>query len=132
MALVKTSIVFRDGTTQWGLVTVIDAAGVIVRQFQITAAQAEAVRNRVALPPSAEALWATGRVIVATRPCLPGDAVATQQGDLIVNVELKAGNPDLIDVMLAKVPAGRWELRGQELWIEAADVPIIVKGAKGA
>jgi hypothetical protein len=104
---------------------------VIIKQYSITAAEAEAVRAGSALPPGIDrATWETGRVAVTTRPCLAGDAVANQRGELIINAEVKNANPDMVDVLLAKVPAGMWEIRnGTELWVEASAVPIIKKGA---
>jgi hypothetical protein len=126
MALVKTSLVLRDGSTRWGLVTVLDSAGAITHQYAITAEEAEAVRGGTALPPGIDrATWETGRVMVTTRPCLAGDAVQNQNGELVVNAKIDSAIPDKLNVLLAKIPAGRWSLIGGEVWIEAADVPVI-------
>ena len=128
MALVKTSIVLRSGTTQWGLVTVVDSTGAIIKQYSITAQEEAAVRAG-SLPPGIDrATWETGRVMVSARPCLAGDAVANPNGELIVNAKIDTTTADNLDVLLAKVPAGRWANISGEVWVEAADAPVIGLG----
>ena len=120
MPFVLTNVTLTDFTTKWGLVVVADAAGVIVKQYEITPAEAKAVHDGKALPPGIDKqTWETGNVYVCSRPCLARQAVMDTGGWIVVNASIDKTIIDKIGVRLFRIPPTQWELRGSELWIDS-------------
>ncbi len=131
MAKVPTGVRLTDLSTKWGLVTIANKDGVIEREYAITAKEADAVaQGNNVLPPGCTAEeWASGLVMVTTRPCNPGQAVINPDGSLVVNygVETRAGK---VNVSLMKCFPHEFERVGDALHINAAvaaqvDVPFV-------
>lgn len=116
---VATSIELTDFSTKWGLVTMMNEDTSILREWMITAAEANAVTRGKARPPGCtKEEWETGRVIVYTRPCNPGQAVAVQGGYLVVNYgRTQIGDRILVNLM--QLAPSEWELRDGVLWMDA-------------
>ena len=110
---------------------------------ELTAKEADAgAKGNNVLPPGCtQKEWESGNVMVACRPCNPGQGVINPDGTLIVNfgVEEKAGR---VTVSLMKLFPHEFEKVSAELHIDAAvaaqvDVPFVevkpelVDGVKG-
>ena len=126
---VPTGLELTDLSTKWGLVTVVNADGSINRQFAIAAIEADGIVSGTVKKPVActDAEWDTGLVIVTTRPCKPGQAVACPDGSLVVNygVVQSAGR---VVVSLMRLTPAEWEVTGGVLCVDASlkaqlDVP---------
>lgn len=128
MALVKTSITVTDKSTKWGFVLVGDEVGAVVKSYQITAAEAQAVHDGKALPPGVNAAtWATGKVYVASRPCLALQAVVESNGWLVANYKVDTSVANKLDALVMRIPPTQWELRnGTEVWIESTVAPAAI------
>ncbi len=103
----------------WGLVTVAAPDSSIVRQYQITGDDVQAVTAGAAPPGCTPDEWLSGRVIVVGRPCLPGMCVANPDGWLMANygIEEVAGR---VDAKIMRIPPSEWELRDGVVCVEAA------------
>ena len=126
---VPTGLELTDLSTKWGLVTVVNVDGSINRQFAIPATEASGIASGTVKKPVActDAEWDTGLVIVTTRPCKPGQAVACPDGSLVVNygVVQSAGS---VVVSLMRLTPSEWEFTGGMLCIDSSlkaqlDVP---------
>lgn len=127
---VQTSIELTDFSTKWGLVTMMNEDTSILREWMITAEEANAVTRGKGRPPGCtKEEWETGRVIVYTRPCNPGQAVKVQGGYLIVNFgRRQEGNRIVVSLM--QLAPSEWELRDGVIWMDesvAAQVDVIGK-----
>ena len=87
MNLLPTGIQITDMSTKWGLVTVANKDGTLNRQYAITGKEADQVchGNNIVPPGCTDEEWFSGLVMVACRPCNPGQAVKNPDGSLIVN-----------------------------------------------
>jgi len=104
-----TRVQLVDMTPRWGLVTVMAEDTSIVRQYQITGDDVAAIQAGGNPPGCTADEWASGRVLVQGRPCLPGMGVANPDGYLMVNygVEEVAGR---IDARVMRIPPNEWAL----------------------
>lgn len=109
MSLRPSSITLTDGSTKWGLLVFVDERGVIEREVEISAEEADAVasgQKRVPDGCTAEE-WETGRVALMTKPLRQGQAVAQEDGALVVNFNIeKAADRIRTDVMW--IPPAQW------------------------
>lgn len=89
MNKIATRIQLTDMAPAWGLVCVTDS-GNIVRAHRITVDALRAFEADGTLPPcvTAEEL-AQGRVIIAARPCLPGQGIIQPDGSMVINYGIK-------------------------------------------
>jgi hypothetical protein len=87
MKLLPTGIKLTDASTKWGLVTVANPDGTLNRQYTIKGKEADAVvqGNNVVPPGCTDEEWFAGLVMVACRPCNPGQAYLNPEGDLVIN-----------------------------------------------
>lgn len=129
--MIDTGIVLVDGSTKWGLVTVMDKDANIVREYEITAAEADAVRYGGSAPPGCtKDEWESGLVMVATRPCLPGQAFRNPDGTLVVNYgkEERGGK---ISVHLMQLAPAEWEISGEKVRMPASIAKQVDSSARG-
>ena len=114
------NIEITDMSTKWGLVTVLNPDHIIQREYRITAEEAEAVYkgNNVLPPGCTQEEWEKGLVMVASRPCHPGQAVANPDGTLIVNCGIEEKN-NRINVSLLCVAPNGWRIAGNHLMINS-------------
>lgn len=109
MTFAKADIQIVDGSTRWGLLVFVDDRGVVVREVEISAEEADAVaagRKRVPDGCTAED-WETGRVALMTRPLRQGQAMVLEDGALQVNFGIeKTGERFKVDVMW--IPPEQW------------------------
>lgn len=129
--MVPTAIQLTDLSTKWGLVTFMNPDGTIADQQEITGEEADAVVHGNNPPPNCtRELWETGRVLVYTRPCMPGQAVANPDGTLIVNYgKRKVGNSIQVDLMMLQ--PHEWALLEGIIMMDpmvALQVDVIPKG----
>lgn len=114
--MIDTRIKLSDMSTAWGLVQCVNEDGTIAREYVISAAAADAVRDGKREHPPGCTLkeWRTGRVFAFTRPLHPGLALRnTKDGSLAVNFGVrKDGGRVKTDVMV--IPTGQWELVGRD------------------
>lgn len=129
--MIPTSIQLTDLSTKWGLVTFMNADGTIAEQQEITGEEADAVVRGNNPPPNCtRELWETGRVLVYTRPCLPGQAVESPDGTLIVNYgKRKVGNVIQVDLMLLQ--PNEWKMDGGVLMMEESVARQVDPAAQG-
>lgn len=115
MNKIPVPIEITDMSTKWGLVTVLNPDQTINRQYRITAQEAEAVhRGNNVLPPNCtHEEWSSGLVIVASRPCNPGQAVINPDGTLVMNLGIKEINSRVL-VSLATLTSDEWEQMDSE------------------
>ena len=118
MKLLPTGIKLTDASTKWGLVTVANPDGTLNRQYSITGKEADAVAqgNNVVPPGCTDEEWFAGLVMVACRPCNPGQAYLNPDGELIVNygVTEKDGR---VSVNLMQCFPGEFTVDGDSLTI---------------
>lgn len=128
--MIDTGIKLSDMSTAWGLVQVVREDGTVEREYTISAAVADAVRDgkRKHPPGITQEKWETGRVFCTTRPLQPGFALRNvKDGSLAVNFGvIKVDGRVKVNVLI--IPAGQWELVGhdgirmQERWARIVDV----------
>lgn len=116
VTMIDTGIKLSDMSTAWGLVQCVNKDGTIAREYVISAAAADAVRDGKREHPPGCTLeeWRTGRVFLFSRPLHPGLALrSTKDGSLMVNYGVrKVGGRVLADVLV--IPAAQWELVGRD------------------
>ena len=129
--MIATSVQLTDLSTKWGLVTFVNEDGTVADQQEISGADADAVVRGNSPPPNCTRdQWETGRVMVYTRPCLPGQAVANPDGSLIVNYgKRKVGNVIQVDLMLLQ--PNEWKLDGGVLMMEESVARQVDPAAQG-
>lgn len=114
--MIDTGIKLSDMSTAWGLVLIVREDGTVEREYAISAAAADAVRDgkRKHPPGVTQEQWESGRVSSATRPLHPGLALRNvKDGSLLVNFGVhKVGNRIRTNLMV--IPAGQWELVGRD------------------
>ena len=89
MEKIATHIQLTDMAPAWGLVCVTENSEV-VRAHRITREALQSFEANATLPECVtQAEWSEGRVIIAARPCLPGQGVLQPDGSLVVNYGIK-------------------------------------------
>lgn len=110
MGKIATNIELTEHSVKWGIVEVTNPDGSINRQYKITSQETLAVMNgNNVLPPGCTPEeWFSGRVVVGSKVCNPGQAV-TIKGELFINQGIDESNPKELKVNIVKVPAQLWD-----------------------
>lgn len=129
MSKLATKIGITDMSTKWGLVTVINERGGILRQFMITGVDAELVKTgKLDLPPGCtEEEWKGGRAVLHTKCCFVGQAVINPGDWLMVNYGITQDD-HLVHTKIMAVPTEEWSLIDGVIYIEEdvlRDMPLI-------
>lgn len=128
--MIDTGIKLSDMSTAWGLVQIVREDGTVEREYTVSAAAADAVRDGKREHPPGVTLeeWRTGRVYLFNKPLSPGLALRNiKNGSLMVNFGVHKAN-DRIRTSVMIIPAGQWELVGrdgirmQERWARQVDL----------
>lgn len=109
MTLAVSTIQIVDDSTKWGLLSFVDENGVVVREEEISGAEANAVASGQQRVPSGCTAqeWETGRVALVTKPMQQGHGIVQQDGSLVVNFSIdKTGGRIKTDVMW--IPPAQW------------------------
>jgi len=115
-----TSIQLTDFSTKFGLVTICDASGTALRQYKISAEEAEDIRNFRQRVPSGCTVkeWESSRAYMVTWCIEPGQAIERHDGTLLVNYgEVVDGKKVLYS--LALLQPTEFEKSGDVLFVDA-------------
>lgn len=114
-----TNIKLVDMTPRWGLVSVMAEDTSIVREYRITGEEVAAVLAGGIPPGCTDEEWASGRVLVAGRPCLPGMCVKNPDGWLVVNFGIgEEAGKTMVSIM--RIPPNEWTLIDDVVHIDEA------------
>lgn len=104
MSKVETKIQLTDMTPAWGLVCVTTRGhSEVVRAHRITREEFEAFETTGKLPYCiSQKEWDDGGVVIAGRPCLPGQGVIQSDGSMVINYGIK-DDGSMVDVSLMRV-----------------------------
>ena len=109
MDKIATRIQLTDMAPAWGLVCVTQGSDV-VRAHRISREALAAFESGGTLPDCVtQDEWTAGRVIIAARPCLPGQGVIQPDGSMVVNYGIREDG-HVVDVSLMRVYPREFEV----------------------
>ena len=111
MDKIATNIKLTDMTPAWGLVCITNAdhSG-IARAHCISRAELQEFESSGLLPNCVEQTeWDAGRVIIAARPCLPGQGVVQSDGSMVIHYGIM-DDGRVVDVSIMRIYPSEFQI----------------------